>query len=289
MTNAPVEVDYAGGSTDAIVLVAQNGDRYRVPRAALHHGSSFFQSMLSLPQPVSASTSSEPDPITMSEDSDILHYLVTHMCGRPLPPVTSLAQADKILLAADKFDMPNLTSVIHYLLQHPPEPTHHIHRHVLAARYRWADMCKAEAMASLNASLDSAEAARCDPAFVVPLLNLRQQRTDAFAGLVNAMRTRVTLPFAMFTIKPVLSSRSADDRDVAAYNHESGSVFFWRMRYEFSLRPGGAFVVQEEYVNWPEWTRFEANGLTDQPCVERLKERLRKIVDSLPADLPSLS
>lgn len=280
-------VDFTEHDTDAVILAAANGDRFRVPRVALVQGSPFFRQMLSLPQPASP-PSGEAEAIQMSEASEVLHYLVTHLCGRALPAVTTLAQADRILVAADKYDLPNLTSVVHYLLQHPPEPTSHIHRHVLAARYRWEDMRRAEAMASLNAALDGAEAARCDPAYVVPLLALRQQRSDAFAGALHAMRTRVTLPFAMFIAKPVLSSRSADDRDVAAYNHDAGALFFWRLRYEFTIRPGGAFVVQEEYTNWPEWQRFETAGLSDQSSVERLKDRLRKIVDGLPSDLPPL-
>ena len=281
----PIEISFAEDGDDAVVLVASNGDRFRVARRSLVNASSFFRTMLGLPQP----TSSESDPIVMSEDAETVAYLCKHMSAHALPPIASLQQADKLLRAADKFDMPNLLSVVHYLLSYPPEPTFHIHRHVLASRFGWGDMAQEEAMACLNAPLDTSEAARCsasdhNAAFIVPLLALRQSRSDAFNAALAAMRTRVTLPFAQFSTKPVLSSRTADDRDVAACNHEAGVVFFWRLRYDFTSRPGGQFVIDEEYVQWPEWAKFEAAAL-DQPCAERLKERLRKVVESLPSDL----
>ncbi|KAH7098564.1 hypothetical protein BKA62DRAFT_712738 [Auriculariales sp. MPI-PUGE-AT-0066] len=284
------ETDFTCSGDDAVVLVAANGDRFRVARASLINGSSFFRTMLSLPQSPSPSKAepTDTDPIIMSEDAEVVAFLCKHMSALALPSLGSLDQVDKLLRAADKFEMPNLLSVIHYLLRHPPEPQRHIHRHVLASRFQWDDMAGEELMASLNSPLDTIEATRCcdssvNAPFVVPLLALRQARSDVFSSALNAMRTRVTLPFALFSTKPVLSSRTADDRDVAMYNHEAAVVFFWRLRFDFTARPGGAFIIAEEYLSWPEWAKFEST--LDQPCVERLKERLRKIVESLPSDL----
>ncbi|KAJ7209591.1 hypothetical protein GGX14DRAFT_452110 [Mycena pura] len=164
-----------------IVLAAKGGNLFfRLHSFVLKTTSSWFRTMLSLPQGQSALEVIYMDEEEGTHPPYTLDLLLRMVSGLPLLPVADYDVVDKILFAAEKYDMPGPVSTMRLLVMTPPFLDQPFRLYTVACRYGW----EAEAR---FASTQTLEHCLHDPE-VRPLL--QRLSTDALLNLYALHHSR---------------------------------------------------------------------------------------------------
>ncbi|KAF8514963.1 hypothetical protein BU17DRAFT_94050 [Hysterangium stoloniferum] len=203
------------------VIKSSDGIRFQVHCLFLHASSSFFATMLSIPQPKAAPLS-PPDAaiplVDVTESSAVMAQLLRLIYPIPLPVFKNMNSLSKTVLAAEKYDMQGAMSTLRkYFLQTEFLNRNPIHVYGLASRFGWKEEKKAAFHVTLTLSniynsryADILSELGTPVKDTFSLLALRQQRItglttflqeDSFrinvlAPALNCPRQGCTLPFS---------------------------------------------------------------------------------------------
>jgi hypothetical protein len=268
-----------------VVLSSCDGVLFRVPSATLRMTSSWFRAMFKLPQPsTSASKSSSPDTISLSEDSVTLENLLRMVCGLVIPTLTSWDGVEPILYAAEKYDMPGPHSIIRALAHTPPFLDEPLRLFAAACRYDWPE--EARLASTLSLSLDLSE-----PPHRPDLLKLK---TGALLALQDLHRARLAGFRSLLAQPPFLTDAQMVEgigqrcRCGETFDYGAWRELKYTMEREMERRPKGDTVLEglEEWhvakVCWSSRCRRPAcNGsVYDATSTSRA---IREAIDSLPS------
>lgn len=228
-----------------VVLIAKEGTRFAVPKAALARASQWFSSMFSLPQPGDATN---VEPIQMEETAETLHYVAAYACAGTLPDLASAAQIDAILRAVDKYEVPGLASVMRIALRNTSIHVRPVERYYLAARCGWEDIREEAQSACFMGPLDLDVP---DDAFVLlkPLLDLRRRRCLEFNRQVDSLCDVATIPFTVMK----RAGRLEASRAAEWFRTPACQALLWRLRCAFVDSPKADFILvsMATYTDWP--------------------------------------
>ncbi|KAJ7690649.1 hypothetical protein B0H17DRAFT_982909 [Mycena rosella] len=279
-----------------IVLSAKGGGLFfRLHSFVLRTTSSWFRTMLSLPQGQSSSV----EVIFMDEDEDTLELLLRMVSGLPLLPVESIPNdqlqnlsprqvtnydvVDRILFAAEKYDMPGPMSIMRLLVMTPPLLDQPFRLYTVACRYGWEEEARFASTQTLTHHL-------YDPG-VRPLL--QRLSTEALLNLFElhhirkeALRDRLNKP-------PFVASENSSTcgNCHAPINYHTWRELKYRMIQEVEIRPLGDSILDSGLAEWPEakacWlakcsNRVCARSLYDQEPTMRI---IRECIDELPRSI----
>jgi len=260
-----------------IVLAAKGGNLFfRLHSFILKTTSSWFRTMLSLPQGQSPST----EVIFMDEDEDTLELVLRMISGLPLLPVADYDAIDKILFAAEKYDMPGPMSIVRLLVMTPPLLDQPFRLYTVACRYGWDEEARFASTQTLTHHLH-------DPQ-VRPLL--QRLSTDALLKLFELHHTRREALRDRLNKPPFVASENTSNcgNCHAPIDYHTWRELKYRMIQEVELRPLGDTILDKGLSEWPEakacWlakcpNRVCARFLYDQEPTMRI---IRECVDELP-------
>lgn len=250
-----------GRVSKGIVLVSKEGVRFGAPTRGLSQISAFFSTMLSLPQGKCAPGSGS-EPVHMDEDADTVSYIVALARNQNLPDLSTSSQVYALLRAADKYEMPVLTSIMRLALRGGGSshsiPFRPVERYVLAVRYGWDEVQKEARTAWLGAPMDL-DVDNGDFALLQKLLLLRQRRMEVFRDALDH--------------GPRLGMLGCDD-DPSVRRAQARMWFFllstfsavlWRLKDEFACDSLGGFIMRGDCDKWPEWEKAKGSDPTPFP------------------------
>ncbi|KLO18505.1 hypothetical protein SCHPADRAFT_936176 [Schizopora paradoxa] len=144
-----------------VVLVAENGERYKVDVEDLCRFSSVFSEMVDMPfAPDDGEDAKEPI-VQLTEDSGTIQFLVAFLQGRVCSPTlaTTPFRVLEVWIAADKYNAPTLQSFLRvYTVAYwdilANDPVYLVH---LADRAGWLDLAWKAARETLKIATDSVE------------------------------------------------------------------------------------------------------------------------------------
>ncbi|KAG6815593.1 hypothetical protein H0H87_000278, partial [Tephrocybe sp. NHM501043] len=164
---------------DANVIVRSfEGTLYRIHSYTLHTTSGLFNTMFSLPQPTKyqvnaqgqgytgpVNEDAELEEIPIYESDFVLERLLCQLCSIQIPSWESYDDLDRVLTAAEKWDIPGPIASIRAALTCPKFLTSdRLRLYVLAKHFNWREEAKIAATQTLKLNLlDSVHASTlCD-------------------------------------------------------------------------------------------------------------------------------
>ncbi|KAG2113822.1 uncharacterized protein F5147DRAFT_679983 [Suillus discolor] len=266
-------------SLDAdVVLGAKDQTLFRIHSWTLKTTSGWFRSLFSMPQ--QNPLPNHPEVINLDEDSHTLESLLLMICGLPINPLTSYDEADAMLFAAEKYDMPGPMSLIRVLIMTPPFLDQPLRLYAAATRCGWEEEARHASAQSLALNIYAQEyqpvLRKLHTGAVLDLMNLHRNRREGIRQRLNEQ------PF-------VTGSMTAScPRCRWKIDHHTWRELKYRVVMEMDVRPLGDTVVDVGLTEWPEaiacWDARCPN--TECTCVLYDKvETLRLIrdcIDGLP-------
>jgi len=98
-----------------LVLRSSDGTEFRVFKRILSEGSTFFQTMFTLPTDAPSNTN-DPPTVDLAEKSDLVSTLLAFLYPIPDPPVRTLSELNDLLAVANKYDMLGVLHTLRKLL-----------------------------------------------------------------------------------------------------------------------------------------------------------------------------
>lgn len=232
--------------------------------------------MLSLPQGQSPSV----EVIFMDEDEDTLELLLRMVSGLPLLPIVHYDVVDKLLFAAEKYDMPGPMSIVRLLVMTPPLLDQPFRLYTVACRYGWQEEARFASTQTLTRHLYDPE--------LRPLL--KRLSTDALLNLFELHNSRKEALRDRLNKPPFVASEntSACGNCHAPINYHTWRELKYRMIQEVEIRPLGDTILDSGLSEWPEakacWlakcpNRVCARSLYDQEPTMRI---IRECISELP-------
>ena len=179
-----------------IILCSSDNVYFRVHSLILQLTSSWFRTLLSLPQcPPSYKQSDSPPPtpipevINMMETADVIEGLLAMAGGRELPKLDSFEYVESLLRAAEKFEMPGAISILRLAIMSTQFlNTHPVRVYAIACQWGWIEEAKLASTKTLGIDLLGHDALKdlsfVETAHLTSLLLLHRRRRDVFrAGL----------------------------------------------------------------------------------------------------------
>ncbi|KAJ7502835.1 hypothetical protein B0H11DRAFT_2170877 [Mycena galericulata] len=263
-----------------IVLAAKGGNLYfRLHSFILKTTSSWFRTMLSLPQGQSPSM----EIIFMDEDENTLELVLRMISGLPLLPVADYDVVDKILFAAEKYDMPGPMSIMRLLVMTPPLLNQPFRLYTVSCRYGWAEEARFASTQTLTHYLHDPE--------VRPLL--QRLSTDALLKLFELHHTRREALRDRLNKPPFVASENSSNcgNCHALIDYHTWRELKYRMIQEVEIRPLGDTILDKGLAEWPEakacWlakcpNRVCARFLYDMEPTMRI---IRECIEELPRSI----
>ncbi|KAJ6497830.1 hypothetical protein C8R45DRAFT_984396 [Mycena sanguinolenta] len=265
-----------------IVLAAKGGNMwFRMHTFVLKTASSWFRAMLSLPQ--GQSPSGDVNVIFMEEDEDTLELLLRMISGLPLITIDHYDVIDKILFAAEKYDMPGPMSIMRLLVMTPPLLDQPFRLYTVACRYGWPEEASFASTQTLTHHLHDPEVrsrlGRLSTDALLKLFSLHHSRKEALRDRLNRP------PF-------VASDYSANCGNChSPIDYHTWRELKYRMIQEIEVRPLGDTILDKGLAEWPEakacWLakcphRVCARSLYDQEPTIRI---IRECIEELPRSI----
>ncbi|KAK7057440.1 BTB domain-containing protein [Favolaschia claudopus] len=273
--------DSPDGDIGTPILSAKGGNTFfRIHSFILKTTSSWFRTMLSLPQ----GQSSPVEVIFMEEDEDTLELLLRMISGLPLLPIVHYDVVDKILFAAEKYDMPGPIGVIRLLVMTPPFLDSPFRLYTVACRYGWEEEARFASTQTLAHHLHDPQVRQ----------GLRRLSTDALLDLISLHHSRKESLRDRLNKPPFVASENAAStcgNCNAPLDYHTWRILKFRMIQEIEIRPLGDTILDKGLVDWPEakacWlakcpNRVCARSLYDQEPTMRI---IKECIDELPRSI----
>jgi len=260
-----------------VTLSARGGQTFfRVHSYTLKTTSGFFRTMYGLPQ----SSSPVDDIIYLDESAEVLEPLLRMVCGLPLQPVTNCDLVEKILFAAEKYDMPGPISILRLLSMTPLFLEQPLRLFSLACRYGWEE--EAKLASKQNLQLDLFEPTHQETLAQLPskalldLMNLRHKRREQ-------LRERLDNP-------PFVSGATASCIQCnTTIEYHTWRELKYKMILEMDKRPAGDTILDPGLNEWPEAKACWKAKCTKKECSRLLydKGETLRVIKQCIGELPS--
>ncbi|KAJ7287769.1 hypothetical protein C8J57DRAFT_1284868 [Mycena rebaudengoi] len=262
-----------------IVLSAKDGHvLFRLHSFVLRTTSAWFQTMLSLPQNQSSAT--PVDAIFMDEDEGTLELLLRMVSGLPILPVDNYDMVDKILFAAEKYDMPGPMSIVRLLVMTPPLLNQPFRLYTVACRYGWESEARYASTQTLAHHLYDPE--------VRPLL--QRLSTDALLNLFELHHSRKEALRDRLNKPPFVASESTSHcgNCHAPIDYHTWRELKYRMIQEVEIRPLGDTILDPGLNSWVEAKNCWAAKCPNRVCARFLydQEPTIRIIQQCISELP---
>ncbi|KAF8583895.1 hypothetical protein K439DRAFT_1411644 [Ramaria rubella] len=187
--NTPIAPDYNPFSKEGsakgsdIVLRSSNGFDFYTHSFLLKTASGLFRTTLSLPQ--AAGTMSNESIIgPVPEDAETIDAILRIISGLPFPALDTFELVEKVLITADKWDMPGTLSVIRRISIPPALSSDPLRLYIMACRFGWIEAAKLASTLTLDLDLRREEfrenLCTMESKHLLELQDLRIKRRDMF-------------------------------------------------------------------------------------------------------------
>ncbi|PIL32034.1 hypothetical protein GSI_06738 [Ganoderma sinense ZZ0214-1] len=173
-----------------VTLLSSDNISFPISPESLTRTSGYFRMLLTLPQGTPAVTGIQRECIPLTETSDILASLLSMISGIALacPPIHEHGFAERLLKAAEKYEMPMPIAFVRSLLS-PSFDTSAIRLYGIACRMNWEAEARGAATRTLGLDLmapeNLAELGRLDTPHLLKLLSLHNRRRKAVAEALD--------------------------------------------------------------------------------------------------------
>ncbi|KAJ7612985.1 hypothetical protein FB45DRAFT_842921 [Roridomyces roridus] len=140
--------------TADVALHSVEGTVYLVHSIILRNTSSFFRTMLSLPQPAD---SKAPHDIPVGEKDVVLERVLRLMCGMEIPRWSSLDEIESVLTLVEKWEAPGPLSVVRTAVTSTHFADEPLRLYVLTSHFGWEEESKQVLTETLKLMLLSGE------------------------------------------------------------------------------------------------------------------------------------
>ncbi|TDL26618.1 hypothetical protein BD410DRAFT_529462, partial [Rickenella mellea] len=237
-----------------IVLLSDDGVRFRVHSAVLAPASNFFRDMFGMPRPA-ADNSDEALP--MGESSQIIKTILDIIYPHdvyPMLPSATFAFVRRLLSAAERFDFMRVTHHVRLLTKMEPFASRPLEVYALACIYGWAEEAHTLSLQTLNLDLSSRDYVdilkSIDSASLYNLFQLRWRRKQHILQVAQML--------ADHDIERIWTClcRSIDETI-----HEMWDYLRLIIREEMDKFPDGSGLRCPEF-----WRQDGLRGLWDSKC-----------------------
>ncbi|TDL26639.1 hypothetical protein BD410DRAFT_825761 [Rickenella mellea] len=145
---------YSSPSAD-IVLLSEDGVKFRVHSSILGTASKFFNDMFRMPR---SSAENRDDALPMGESSEILKTLLDIIYPHdtnPVLPSMSFAFVRRLLSAAEKYDLARVTHYVQLVTKTEPFLSRPLEVYALACIFGWTEEAHRLSLQTLNLDLSS--------------------------------------------------------------------------------------------------------------------------------------
>lgn len=251
---------YSSGDAD-LVLKSSNGTQFRVHTLLLRMASDVFADMLSFPQ--EQGTDSTDSVVHLAEDEAVVASLLDVIYPRrPTVELKTVEFAAQLAEAADKYDLPDVTTLVRSALIQPSFPGSPLQTYALSCRFGWSAEADTASERTLSDSLYTPAAQRIlatlDGISVLKLINLHRERKRSILQAFN------------IAYDPTPQQQALEDFDWEAFVISQRRRFRWRIITESHAR-----VCSSKSHNDAIWTalKFDVSYMLDgQPSGDRMRD-----------------
>ncbi|KAF8583898.1 hypothetical protein K439DRAFT_1189047 [Ramaria rubella] len=196
--NTPIAPDYNPFSKEGsakgsdIVLRSSNGFDFYTHSFLLKTASGLFRTTLSLPQ-AAGMVSDESVIGPLPEDAETIDAILRIISGLPFPPLDTFDLLEKVLVTADKWDMPGPLSVIRRISIPPALSSDPLRLYIIACRLGWIEAAKLASTLTLDLDLRREEfrekLCTMESKDLLELQDLRIKRRDMFHLKVSSIES----------------------------------------------------------------------------------------------------
>lgn len=93
----------------------------------------------------------------LEEDVEVLEPLLRMVCGLPFPDITSLGLLEKVIFAAEKYDMQGAMSILRLCMVSPLLQEDSIRMYAIARRHGWEEIAKCYSTKTLTLNIFNSE------------------------------------------------------------------------------------------------------------------------------------
>jgi len=244
--------DPAFAEQDAnIVLQSSDGVFYRIPSFTLRTTSGFFREMMTLPQPDSPSPDHDENPITLDETSEALGKLLRMISGFEISEWKSLDEAENLLAAAYKYDMPGPLSAMRAIFRLLFAAEQPLRSYAIAAQHGWEAEAKIASKHSLKLNIYNHAHAplleRVPSTWLLRLFCMHRARIEAF-------KKQIIQP-GMFTGQVFFGIMGGCENCSSEQTKDALSSLARVMLSEMERCPEGGILLGRGWRDWPETKR----------------------------------
>ncbi|TDL26622.1 hypothetical protein BD410DRAFT_783711 [Rickenella mellea] len=170
---------YSSSNTD-LVLISDDGIKFRVHSIVLAPASKFFRDMFRMPRPA---MENNDDALPMGESSEIVKTILDIIYPHDVEPVlpsTTFAFVRRLLSAAERFELMRVNHYVRLITLKEPFVSRPLEVYALACTFGWAEEVRTQSLRSLNVDLSSPDLAdilkSIDSASLYNLFQLRWKR-----------------------------------------------------------------------------------------------------------------
>ncbi|KAI0961471.1 hypothetical protein AcW1_000544 [Taiwanofungus camphoratus] len=233
--------DFADPSAD-VLLVAKDDIKFRVHSVVLKRTSGWFREMFKLPQ--DGNDDAAQVVLHVDETSDVLDVLLAMITGLPIPGLVSIDFVERLLSAAEKYDMPGPISIIRLLILSPPFITLPLCVYKIASGMGWVEEAKIASSHTLTLDLCNPTSLEqiggMDGRALAELMVLHRRRRECLAeGLdSDTFIANVSPRPCTYCGKPV--------------HHTAWHTMKYMWMNDIERRPFGSALTAEDIVKRPE-------------------------------------
>ncbi|TDL26621.1 hypothetical protein BD410DRAFT_763882 [Rickenella mellea] len=251
METINVHPSYSSSSAD-LILLSDDGIKFRVHSIVLAPASRFFRDMFGMPRPA---VENNDDALPMGESSEIIKTILDIIYPHdvdPILPSTTFAFLRSLLSAAERFDFIRVNHYLRLLTKAETFTTRLLEVYALACTFGWAKEARALSLQTLNLDLSS-------PYYADVLKSIDS------AALYNLLQLRWKRKQKVLEVATKLEEGRIDDIWVCDCD-EGPELAFWNylkafVGEEMDNCPDGSGLRSREF-----WQQGGLDGLWDTKC-----------------------
>ncbi|KAF8583881.1 hypothetical protein K439DRAFT_1633968 [Ramaria rubella] len=219
LTKDRFHVDFTPLDGD-IILKSSDDVKFRTHTFILKLASGVFRTTLSLPQSPGMVLDESGKVIALSEDARTINAILRMICGMEIPPLDNFDDIEKVLLTANKWEMPGPPSIIHRMITPQALLDNPVRLYALACKVGWSEAAALAAAHTLDVDLQHED--------IQPLLYTMESRDVLRLFELRTRRRDALLEFLLSFTVPGCLSHLPHSKGTAPTEHELSVQWQWK-------------------------------------------------------------